>query len=133
MGNLHDHKGFREALRAADYLTYPFADLHLEIIGGGPALATLRRFRQAAYYHDHLHLPGARADAPERLAGADMCWVPSLTATGRHVALEAMAAGRPVIATNLPHFREIIVDGVNGLLVPPGDKTALACRAARRF
>lgn len=129
VGNLESHKGFREALRAADYLTYSFADLHLEIIGAGSALPGLQRFRSAAYYADHLHLVGPRADAALRMAQADVCWVPSLTATGRHVALEAMAMGKPVIASDLPPFREIIVDGVSGLLVPVGDKLTLARRS----
>jgi glycosyltransferase involved in cell wall biosynthesis len=120
-------------MRAADYLAYAFADLHLEVIGNGPALDSLLRFREAAYYKDHLHLLGARADAAARLARADICWVPSRTATGRIVALEAMAAGRPVIATDLPHFREIIIDGVNGLFVPANDKTALARRSRQLF
>ena len=80
-----------------------------------------------------MHFLGARADSGACLAGADICWVPSLAATGQQVALEAMAAGRPVIASDLPHFREIIVDGVSGLLVPPGNKTALAGRTRQLF
>ena len=133
LGNLADHKGFRDALRAADYLTYTFPDLQLHIIGSGPGLESLQRYRKAAFYRDHMHFLGAHADAQSRLACADICWVPSLTATGRQVALEAMAAARPVIASDLPHFREIIVDGVSGLLVPPGDKTALARRSRQLF
>jgi YD repeat-containing protein len=39
---------------------------------------------------------------------------------------EAMAAGRPVIASDLPSIREILTDGVNALLVPPEDPAALA-------
>jgi glycosyltransferase involved in cell wall biosynthesis len=45
-------------------------------------------------------------------------------------ALEAMAAGRPVVASNLPGLAELVADGETGLLVPPDDKLALA-RASR--
>jgi glycosyltransferase involved in cell wall biosynthesis len=133
IGNLKANKGFREALRAADYLAYPFGDLHFYIVGAGPFLPALQRFRAAAYHQDRLHLLGERADASAWLAGADICWVPSLTATGRQVALEAMAAGRPVIASAVPHLRETIIDGVTGLLVPPGEQTALARRTRQLF
>jgi glycosyltransferase involved in cell wall biosynthesis len=133
LGNLRRNKGFCEALRAADYLTYSFADLHLSIIGSGPFLTSLKRFQEGVYHQNNVHFLGTRADAGAYLADADICWVPSLTATGRQVALEAMAAGRPVIASDLPHFREIIVDGVSGLLVPPGNKTALAGRTRQLF
>jgi glycosyltransferase involved in cell wall biosynthesis len=126
LGNLHAGKGFREALRSADYLAYTFPDVHLYIIGSGPFLASLQRFMDGIYHRDRMHLLGARADASAWLADADMVWVPSLAATGRQVALEAMAAGRPVIASDLPHFREIICHGVSGLLTPPGSCTTLA-------
>jgi hypothetical protein len=44
-----------------------------------------------------------------------------------------MAAGRPVIASDLPHLRETIIDGVSGLLVPPGNPTALARQTRQLF
>ncbi len=133
LGNLASSKGFREALIAADFLTYAVAGLSLTIIGDGPFRPALQRFRQGAYFRDHMHLVGARADAATWLAQADACWVPSLAPTGRQVALEAMAAGRPVIASDLPYFREIIVNGESGILVPPGDTMGLARRTREVF
>jgi glycosyltransferase involved in cell wall biosynthesis len=133
VGNLEPNKGFREALRAADYLVYPFGDLHFYVVGDGPFLPALQRARAASYHQDRLLLLGERADASAWLAGADVCWVPSLGATGRHVALEAMAAGRPVIASDVSLLREIITDGHIGLLVPPGDQTALARTTRQLF
>lgn len=133
VGNLRPCKGFRQALRAADYLAYSFDDVRLDIIGTGQGLPSLQRFRETIYHRNHTHFVGAAADAANCLARADVCWVPSLTATGRQVALEAMAAGRPVIASDLPHLREIITDGVNGLLFPPGEETALAQRTRQVF
>ncbi|HTJ62774.1 MAG TPA: glycosyltransferase family 4 protein [Alphaproteobacteria bacterium] len=58
---------------------------------------------------------------------ADVVVAPSIKAEGfGRVPVEAQAMGRPVIATDLGGFRETIVDGVTGLLVPPGDADALA-------
>lgn len=128
LGNVERHKGFREAMRAADYLAYPFADVYLDIIGAGPFLPSLQRFQEALYHRDRVQLHGAKIDPAAFLERAQVCWVPSLTATGQQVALEAMAAGLPVVASDLPHLREIIVEGVCGLFVPPGDETALAQR-----
>jgi len=133
LGNLQPYKGFREAMRAADYLSYTFADLELHVIGAGPFLPVLQRYREAVYHAGNIHLLGPSEDAGACLAGAGVCWVPSLTATGGQVALEAMALGRPVVASDLPHLREIIVDGVNGLLVPAGKQTALAGRTRQLF
>src|SRR5262249_47302728 len=57
-------------------------------------------------------------------------WVPSLREGGRGAALEAMAAGRPVVANALPGLAELVVDGQTGSLVKPGDKPQRA-RATR--
>ena len=49
-----------------------------------------------------------------------------------HAVVEGLAAGTPVIATGVGGVTEVVTDGVNGLLVPPGDPDALA-EAIRRF
>jgi len=71
---------------------------------------------------------GPQEDMADLLARATLVWVPSLGDTGLHFTLEAMAAGKPVVATNVPSLREIIVDGQTGFLIAPGDKVALARR-----
>jgi glycogen synthase len=66
------------------------------------------------------------------MARSEVVWVPSLADGGARVALEAMAAGRPVVASRLPGLAEVVVEGETGFLVPPGDKIALA-RQTRRL
>ena len=80
--------------------------------------------------------PSARPTASPSSAGgptwrrgvhaAELAWVPSRAGGGVNAALEAMAAGKPVVATRLPALAEIVTDGEVGCLVPPGDKTELA-------
>ena len=75
---------------------------------------------------------GPVADMPALLAGAHIFCLPSTYREGLPKAvLEAMAAGRPVAATDIPGCREAVVDGETGFLIPPRDPLALAAALAR--
>jgi glycosyltransferase involved in cell wall biosynthesis len=126
IGPLERHKGFRDAVWALDILRSLHDDLQLILVGDGPDRPAINNFAWTAEVSDRVHLLGNRADVPQLLAGANVVWVLSHTPNGINAALEAMAAGRPVIATRLPELEEIIVDGETGFLVPVGDKAALA-------
>ena len=76
--------------------------------------------------------PRPREEVQELLAAADAVVLSSSWENFPHAAVEALAAGTPVIATGVGGVAEIVEDGVNGLLVPPGDSAALA-GAIRRF
>ena len=79
-----------------------------------------------------VHLLGHRDDVAELIAGCDLLAHPTLQheAFGRSIA-EAGAAGIPAVASNLGGIPEIIDHETNGLLVPPGDRTALAAALDR--
>ncbi|HYT89183.1 MAG TPA: glycosyltransferase family 4 protein [Gemmataceae bacterium] len=124
-GRLEPHKGFREAIWAFDVLRMLYDELRLLLVGDGPDLPRLRRF-VARTGAEAVEFVGARPDVPALMSGAEAVWVPSLADGGVRVALEAMAAGRPVVASRLPGLAEVIVEGETGFLVPPGDKIALA-------
>jgi len=124
-GPIEPHKGFRDALWAYDILSYLYPDLSLLVIGSGSERPKLERLTRLANL-SHVIFLGPQAETGELIAQADVVWVPSLTASGVNVALEAMAAGKPVVASRLPHLAEIIADGQHGFLIPPGDKVALA-------
>ena len=74
---------------------------------------------------DRVIFTGYRSDIPALLAQTTVFALPSLTEGLSNVVLEAMAAGRPVIATRVGGTPEIIADGQNGVLVPPSDPAAL--------
>jgi phosphatidylinositol alpha-mannosyltransferase len=72
------------------------------------------------------------ADVPSLLAGAD---VAVAAATGQesfgYSVVEAMAAGVPVVATDIEGYREVATDGIDALLVPPGDAGSLTIAIGR--
>jgi glycosyltransferase involved in cell wall biosynthesis len=74
-----------------------------------------------------LHLAYNAEELPSILSQMDVMVVPSLCMeTGPLIALEAMAAGKPIIGSNLPGINEMVQYGINGILFPPEDEQALA-------
>lgn len=74
---------------------------------------------------------GRCENMPEVLAQAHIVCLPSYREGLPKVLLEAAACGRPLVATDVPGCREIVIDGSNGLLVPPRDREALASAIGR--
>jgi glycosyltransferase involved in cell wall biosynthesis len=132
VGPLEPAKGFRDAVWALDMLRALYGDLHLVLLGRGPAEPRLRAFVRTTGTVSRVHLVGPVPDVSGWLAAADLVWVPDRLDASLNTALEAMAAGRPVIASRLAELAEVVADGETGLLVPPGDKAALA-RQTRRL
>jgi glycosyltransferase involved in cell wall biosynthesis len=126
VGPLEAHKGFRDAVWAFDILRYLYDDLRLVLAGGGSDKPRVEDFARVTGSGARVHFPGPVPDLTPLRRRAALAWVPSRTGGGVGAALEAMAAGLPVIATRQPALAEVIADGETGLLVPPGDKAALA-------
>lgn len=106
-------------------------DLQL-VLAGSPQgrdayVEALRREIETRGVRTMVHLVGDCADMPAAIAWADVVLSPSLRpeAFGR-VAVEAGAMGKPVIASDHGGARETVVDGVTGILTPPGDVEAIA-------
>jgi glycosyltransferase involved in cell wall biosynthesis len=75
---------------------------------------------------DRFRFLGFRPDAPRAVQAFDVVAVPSHVEPFGLAALEAMAAGRPVVASRVGGLPEIVLDGRTGVLVPPRDAAALA-------
>ncbi|MCC6417487.1 MAG: glycosyltransferase family 4 protein [Gemmataceae bacterium] len=124
-GRLERYKGYHDAVWVFDMLRYLYDDLQLVVLGDGPDRPRLEHFVKCLRAVGRVHFQGTQADAAGRLAGGEVVWVPSLADGGVGAALEAMAAGRPVVASRWPGLAEVVTHGETGLLVSPGDKIAL--------
>jgi len=126
VGPIEMHKGFRDAVWALDILQYIYEDIQLAVVGEGRDQARVAHFARAVGATERVHFLGPIADLGPLWARARVFWAPSLLGGGVCATLEAMAAGRPVVGTRVPGLNEIVVDGVTGYLVKPGDKAGLA-------
>ena len=126
VGRLWPQKRVKDAIWAADLLKVIRDDVHLLVIGDGPQRDRLRRFRDQVRIGDKVHFLGERGDVPRLLPHFDVLWSTSGYEGQSNVILEAMAAGVPVVATDIPGTRELVVAGATGFLVPVGDRAGFA-------
>ena len=126
VGRLAPQKGVRNLVAAAGLLEDMSAQVLL--VGDGPERPALEREAERIGLGDRLHFLGfvAHDRLPAVLAHADLLVLPSLYEELGTVLLEAMQAGLPIVASKTGGIPDVIEDGVNGLLVPPGNPEALA-------
>jgi glycosyltransferase involved in cell wall biosynthesis len=106
-------------------------DCQALLIGAGPLATSADRARRRAGLNGALRLTGYRGDALELLAAADVAVLTSRDEGLGTTLLDAMQAGVPIVATAAGGVREVVRDGVDGLLVPVGDAAALGAAIAR--
>jgi glycosyltransferase involved in cell wall biosynthesis len=102
--------------------------VHFLLMGDGP-LRPMAELRTAALgLGERIHFVGFQPEAKKLLQAADVLAVTSQSEGSPLVTLEAMAAARPVVATNVGDIARQVVDGEAGYVVRPGDARALAAR-----
>lgn len=128
LGRLEKRKGLSHLLRAWGRVREAVPEARLVVVGGGRGLAHYQKFvRERAT--DDIVFTGivSNEDKVRYYQTADVFCAPS---TGGEsfgiVLLEAMAAGRPIVASAIPGYQEVITDGEQGLLVPPKNADRLA-------
>ena len=126
VGRLWPQKRVKDAIWAADLLKVIRDDVHLLIVGDGPERDRLRRYRDQVCIRGKVHFLGERGDMPRLLPHFDVLWSTSGYEGQSNVILEAMAASVPVVATDIPGTRELVVPNETGCLVPVGDRAAFA-------
>jgi len=123
VGRLKAPKDFLTLVRAVGALPEGSETL---IVGEGPDRPWLEQEIRSLGIQERVRLVGERHDVPGLLADADI-FVLSSVSEGLPVSvLEAMAAGLPVVASRVGSVPELVVHGETGILVPPGDASALA-------
>lgn len=125
LGRLIPLKNVEVAIETVARLQSVGIGAELEIAGEGPAEPTLRALAKTLQIEERVRFLGWRADVRPLLATWDVLLIPSRQEGLGLAALEAMAAGRAVIATQVGGLVELVADGVTGRLVPPGNVDAL--------
>lgn len=122
VGRLWPQKRVKDLIWAADLLKSTRDDTHLIIVGDGPQRSRLERYREQVEIVDRVHFLGERDDVSRLLPHFDALWLASEYEGQSNAILEAMAAAVPVIATDIPGNRDLVIDGVTGYLVPVGER-----------
>lgn len=128
VGRLADEKGIDNLLRAVARLDSREMDIHLNIVGSGPANESLRELASELGVMDTVTFHGFVPKGPElwkQFDEADLFVLPSHTEGLPRVVAEAMARGLPVVTTAVGGLPELVDDGENGFLVEPGDVDGL--------
>ena len=133
VGRLDERKGFPTAVAAFGMLARDRPDLRLIVVGEGRDRDAVTGLLPSGV-RERVTLLGAvrNEDIHPFHAAADIYLAPSVGGESFGIVLvEAMAAGLPVVASDIPGYDEVISDGVDGLLVPPRDPEALTAAVAR--
>jgi len=113
-------------VRAVALLAPAHPRLHLLLVGGGACEGELRAAARELGVADRVHLAGYQPGVPNPHQYLDVSVLCSLHEGFPNAIIEAMAAARPVVATDVGGIRDALTDGETGLLVPAADPAAFA-------
>lgn len=130
---LRPEKNHELFLAAAARIRRLRPDAQFLVIGDGAQRAKLESLRDSLNLADCVRFLGTRGDIPELLSLVDVLMLTSHMEANPVSILEALACGKPVVATRVGSISESVHDGQNGYLVPPGDADALADRVVDLF
>jgi glycosyltransferase involved in cell wall biosynthesis len=126
VANLRPEKCLDVLLMAFAQVVQVIPDAELTLVGDGPLRGALEAQAGRLGVSRQVRFTGAVSDIWPLLAKADLFVLPSRYETLGIAALEAMAAGLPVMASNVGGLKELVAPGVTGELVEPGNPDALA-------
>ena len=126
VANLRPEKSHETLIAAAASLAGSYGEVRYQIVGDGPKRRELEALAVTHGVADRVQFLGHREDVPAILSAADAFVLPSRSEAFPNSAIEAMAAGLPVIASAVGGLVDLIDHGRTGLLTAPGDRDALA-------
>ena len=126
VANLRPEKNHETLIAAAAQLAPSCPNLRYQIVGEGPRRQALEELARARGVDHIVEFLGHREDVPALLAAADVFVLPSHSEASPNGAIEAMAAGLPVVACSIGGLLDLVETGRTGILVPPSDPEPLA-------
>lgn len=126
VGRCVSAKSQETLIRAMEQVRKERPNAHLYILGDGPKYNEHRELVNDLGLNSHVSMPGHVSPVTPYYAGGDAFVLPSVIEGMPVTILEAMAAGLPTVASDIPGVREVVVDGETGILVPPKSPVALA-------
>lgn len=127
IGRVSAEKGLKDLVEAVDILRDgTYHNVKVYIVGTGRQENELKELVDRKGMKENIVFLGFQEDVEGWILASDVCVLPSLTEGTPMSLLEAMSYAKPVVASNVGGIPKVINDGVNGLLVPPGDWRSLA-------
>jgi glycosyltransferase involved in cell wall biosynthesis len=126
IGRLVEQKGHTWLIEAANILRKDYPDISVLIVGEGDLKDTLESQIRDNGLEGTVKLLGARRDIQKLLAISELYVMPSLFEGLPITLLEAMAAGKPIVATEVDGIRNVLRNGIEGLIIPPKESEGLA-------
>jgi glycosyltransferase involved in cell wall biosynthesis len=126
IGRLVPEKGYQYLITAAKAICRKYPRVKFIVVGNGPLQSELEKLVADNDLGDKIQFSGIRGDIPELLSIMNLFVLPSVSEGVPMVLLEAMAAGKPVISTEVGDIPQIIRHGYSGWLIPPKNTEALA-------
>jgi glycosyltransferase involved in cell wall biosynthesis len=124
-------KDHASLLRAVAMLAPRWPELKVLLVGDGPEREPLLKIARELRIEDRVQITGMLSNDPSPHHLLDISVLPSIREGFPNSVVEAMAAGRPVVATNVGGTPDAVIDERTGLLTPPSDSIALAARLER--
>ncbi len=128
VGRLIKEKGVYDLLKAFSILATKLPKVYLMIVGGGPERKNLVALSRKMGVEKQVIFTGPvkNEEMPSYLSITDVMAFPSYAEGLPNAVVEAVACGKPIVATDVDGIPEIVTTGVNGLLVPVGNIEMLA-------
>jgi glycosyltransferase involved in cell wall biosynthesis len=125
VGRLVEAKGFQHLLQAGPALLHKFPFIKFYIVGNGPFRPQLERLSENLGIQSHVTFAGEQEDMASVYSSINIFVLPSLNEGMPMTVLEAMAAGKPVVASSVGGIPQVVTSEDTGLLVEPGSVDSL--------